>query len=165
MLPIGNSQLLVQEHPFMDPKIPPSVLDGIRRMAQLEWPGDFEQQIYFIDAQVEAWLDLVSIEEQAGDQPQVGRLLAELREEWPEDYKLQLYHLRAQIEARDALLQLERLHPDIPADVFATICKRALRSSPDDFEIMRISISNQTDAWRKLNAQRAAPSDQAPPSE
>lgn len=136
----------------MDPTIPSAVLQELRQVAEAEWPDDFEQQVYYVDSQAEAWLDLALIEQQAPADPLIQRLLGELRDEWPLNYELQLFHLRAQLEARDELVQLETLYADVPADVFATICRRALRTAPDDLDLLRSGIAHQVEAWRALNA-------------
>lgn len=43
---------------YENSRVPEAVLDSIPNKAFAEWPEDFEMQLYMLQNQVEAWLDL-----------------------------------------------------------------------------------------------------------
>ena len=132
------------------PDLPGELLEGIRRRAAEDHPGDYSTQLFVINQQIAAYQELQEYE----CLPTVAldvfqRLKGNAGRDHPWDYSTQLYVVREQLAAYNQIKKYPCPREVSMSDFFG-IREMAARDHPDDYATQLFVIKQQVDSYLRV---------------
>jgi ribosomal protein L24E len=129
---------------------PKDVLEGIRKQAVKDHPGDYSTQEFVIEKQTAAYKELEEYDRPRAIPAHVFKfLVAKVARDHRGDYSTQLFVLRKQVAAYAELQEYE-CPKGVGTSHFFRIKGKAARDHPYDFSTQVFVINRQVDAYLRL---------------